>query len=82
MLISACGKVCPKILAESSGYKEIEWRRASSRKYSLGGGGRVQAGVLHSTAEEWEKARLVLGFQASPGPKERQECMDRASKVP
>ena len=35
MKISACGKVCPKILAESRWYKEIDRRRARKRKYSL-----------------------------------------------
>ena len=35
MQISACGKVCPKILAESRRYKEIDKRRARKRKYSL-----------------------------------------------
>ena len=35
MQISACGKVCPKILAESRRYKETDRRKARKRKYSM-----------------------------------------------
>ena len=65
MQISACGKVCPKVLAESRRYKEIDRRRARKRKYSLVGGKKMKV-VAQSCRR---KGAGSFGLQECPGPR-------------